>query len=267
MAMIKSIDINSDCGESFGNWKMGADEDLLPLITTANVACGYHAGDPATMLRTVRLAEENGVAVGSHPGLPDLMGFGRRRMAITPEEAYAYVHYQTGALRSLLEARGLALHHVKPHGALYLMLYDDDELAAAVAQAIDEACPAPMLYYPAPTAQQALPKAAAKRGIRVIGEVYFDLPYDRTGKLVLERKKKALDLDDLRRRVRDYITTGEVTAITGERVRIPAESICVHGDGPNAVEVVRTVRAVLQECGCAVEAVPAGQTKRAAAAS
>src|SRR5206468_9877246 len=137
---------NCDCGESFGNWQMGADEKLLPHLTTATVACGFHAGDPTTMMRTIRAAKTHAVAVGSHPGLPDLLGFGRRRMEITPDEAYSYILYQSGALRSMLRAQEMELHHVKVHGALYSMLIDDEELSELVVQAILDVCPNKMLY-------------------------------------------------------------------------------------------------------------------------
>lgn len=235
-------DINCDCGESFGNWTMGADEAVMPHISTANVACGFHAGDPATIARTVELAVAHGVSVGAHPGLPDLMGFGRRRMAITPEEAYCYVAYQAGALSGMLARHDRRLSHIKPHGVLYLMLNEEADLAEAVARAIRDLCPDPKLYWPAPIAGRALPEAATALGIRVIPEVYFDLDYDARGQLVLQRKKAALDLDDLKGRVAAYLATGEVVAVTGERVRIEAESICVHGDGPNAADVARTIR-------------------------
>jgi UPF0271 protein len=240
------MDINCDCGESFGNWTMGADDDLLPHITTANVACGFHAGDPLTMVRTVDLAVRLGVAVGAHPGLPDLMGFGRRRMDITPDEAYAYVTYQAGGLAAMLARHGTSLHHVKPHGALYLMLNEREDLARAVVRAIRDVMPSPRLYWPAPVVGRALPELAAAAGIPVIREVYFDLEYSRDGDLVLQRKKQALDLDVLQRRLVDYLDTGQITAITGERVPMAAESICVHGDGPNAADVAATVRSLLE---------------------
>jgi UPF0271 protein len=237
-----ALDINCDCGESFGNWKMGTDEELLPHLTTANVACGFHAGDPVTMMRTVRIAKEHGVVVGSHPGLPDLLGFGRRRMEITRDEAYSYILCQSGALRSMLEAHGMTLHHVKLHGALYAMLSEDEELSDAAAQAIIEVCPDRILYWPAPTSVSALPRVAAARGIQVVGEVYVDLDYDAKGKLILQRQKVLVDRDHVRGRVREFLTTGKVTCVTGETVAMDAESICVHGDGPNALEVVQAVR-------------------------
>ncbi len=254
MSGITTIDINCDCGESFGNWPMGADEAIMPLITTANVACGFHGGDPLVMRKTVALAAGNGVAVGAHPGLPDLAGFGRRKMDVTADDAYAMVVYQVGALKAFLEARGMALHHVKPHGALYVMLHDQEEVAAAVAEAIRDTCPAPLLYWPAPVEQHALPRAARKLGIEVIGEVYFDLAYSDEANLIVERKKTAKDLDDVARRLRRYLAEGVVESVSGRTIRLDAATICVHGDGPNSVDIARTVRSVLEEEGVRIEA-------------
>lgn len=241
------MDINCDCGESFGNWKMGSDEALMPHITTANIACGFHAGDPVVIHETVALALQNDVVVGAHPGLPDLMGFGRRRMDISPDEAYAYVVYQAGAVAAMLAAKGKSLHHIKPHGIFYTMLNEDAALAEAVARAICDVCPEPKLYWPAPLDDCALPEAAKAIGIEVVAEVYFDLRYDRTRKLILERQKKPVDLVDLRKRLGDYLQTGEITAASGERLLMPAGSICVHGDGPNAPELANTIVEVLHE--------------------
>ena len=157
--MRNQMDINCDMGESFGNWSMGDDAGMMPFITTANVACGFHASDPVTMLSTVKLAKGYQIAIGAHPGLPDLLGFGRRAMNITPEDAYAYVVYQVGALQASLATQGLKLHHIKPHGAFYSVLKTQTELADAVAEAIQKLSDQPMLYWPAPTSA-ALPSAA-----------------------------------------------------------------------------------------------------------
>lgn len=253
MNRLTSIDINCDCGESFGNWSLGADDALLPLITTANVACGFHGGDPLVMQRTVAIARENGIAVGAHPGLRDLEGFGRRQMRITPDEAYALVVYQTGALKAFLEAAGMKLHHVKPHGALYAMLNVENDLAQAVARAIVDTCPAPLLYWPAPVELHALPKAAKAAGIKVVGEVYFDLGYDDDARLVVERKKSEKKLEDIGERVRRYVRTGEVLSVNGNPIAIEAQSICIHGDGPNALAVAETVISVLRQEGVAIK--------------
>jgi UPF0271 protein len=246
---MRTMDINCDCGESFGNWKMGADKEIIPLITTANVACGFHAGDPVTMLRSIEYACAASAVVGAHPGMPDLMGFGRRRMALTADEAHAYTLYQAGALSAALAAKGMRLHHVKPHGALYGMLNEERDLAEAVCRAILAVCPQPMLYWAGPAAGQALPEVARREGIRVVEEAYFDLDYDADGRLVLQRGVAAVDLDTLRKKIRDFLQTGEVVARTGERIRIDAESICVHGDGANSLDVVKTVRQIVEECG------------------
>lgn len=247
--MRETIDINCDCGESFGNWVLGADEALMPLMTTANVACGFHAGDPVVMQRTVAAARQNGVAVGAHPGLPDLAGFGRRRMDIKPEEAYALVLYQVGALKAFLDPLDMELHHVKPHGALYSMLHDQEEVAAAVAEAIRDSCPVPLLYWPAPVEMHALPRAARKLGIEVIGEVYFDLAYTDDAQLIVERKKTAKDLADIRARVEGYLADGTVTSVSGKSIALSADTICIHGDGPNSLAIAETVRATLAANG------------------
>ncbi len=252
-----SIDINCDCGESFGNWRMGADQQIVPLITTANIACGFHAGDPITMQRTVEYVQAAGGAAGAHPGMPDLLGFGRRRMALTPEEGYAYTLYQAGALAAVLKAKGMALHHVKPHGALYGMLNEEWELAEAVCRAIIDVCPRPILYWAGPSAGRVLPEAARKAGIRLVEEAYFDLEYDAGGHLVLQRGVGSVDLNALRRKVRRFLETGEVIATTGERIKLQAESICVHGDGASSLDVVKTVREVIEEHGWRIAPVEA----------
>ena len=264
--MAGTFDINIDCGESFGNWVMGADEALMPHVTTANVACGFHAGDPVTMMKTIDLAKENEVAVGSHPGLPDLMGFGRRVMAISPDELYAYVVYQTGALRAALEARGMALHHVKPHGALYKMLNEDEDLGEAFSRAVIDLCPEPMIYYPAPVDRHAVTRIAADMGIDVVPELYFDLPYDDDGTLVLKRSNEGADLEDTRERLGVFLESGEAISVNGARVSIPARSICLHGDGPNAVDLAKTIGAGLLERGYALQPLAPAPTVQGRAA-
>jgi 5-oxoprolinase (ATP-hydrolysing) subunit A len=248
---MRTIDINCDLGESFGNWTMGDDEVVIPEITTANVACGFHASDPVTMVNTVRLCWQNGVAVGAHPGLPDLLGFGRRTMAITPDDAYAYVLYQAGALQGILRTSGASLHHVKPHGAMYSIVHSDAVLAEPVAQAIADFGRHPMLYWPAPT-DAALPAAAQARGIRVVGEIYPDLEYRPDGTLILQRAKHETDVELAYRKVRRWLAEGVVEAVDGTRIDVDAESVCIHGDGPNALEVIRAVRRAIEDAGCRV---------------
>ena len=256
---MKSFDINIDCGESYGIWTMGADEELMPIVSTANAACGFHAGDPMTMVRTIDLAKANGVAIGAHPGLPDIVGFGRRHIDMTPDETHAIFAYQIGALQSLLRTRGMALHHVKSHGAYYAILNQDKAQAEAVVQAVIDTCDAPMLYYPAPARTHLLTQVALDRGVEVVQEIYFDLPYDRDGNLVLERaKNKGADLGETRRRLADYLDTGELVAHTGERIDMSeARSICLHGDGVNAPALAQVLREVLEERGYALQAVAA----------
>jgi 5-oxoprolinase (ATP-hydrolysing) subunit A len=248
---MRTIDINCDLGESFGNWTMGNDEVVIPEITTANVACGFHASDPVTMVDTVRRCHEHGVAVGAHPGLPDLLGFGRRAMAISPDDAYAYVIYQAGALRGVLDTVGEPLHHVKPHGAMYAILRTDEGLADAFAQAVHDLGSNPIVYWPEPTCPT-LPVAAEKLGIRVVGEVYPDLDYSPDGSLVIQRAKHETDVEKAYRQTRLWIEEGVVEALDGSRLELDAESVCVHGDGPNAREVVRAVRRAIADTGCRV---------------
>lgn len=249
-----TIDINSDCGESFGNWKMGADELILPRVTTANVACGFHGGDPVTLVQTVERALENGVEVGAHPGLPDLLGFGRRRMAISPEDAYAYIVYQVGALQAILRAQGGTLHHVKPHGSLAMMLMTEIDLAEAVAAAIADTCDNPMIYLPGPLGGVAMAEAAAKYGVRAVAEVYPDLSYDDDGGLVIQRQKQHTPIQDVVDQITRFLNDGQVQTLSGKLIDLEAESICVHGDGPNAAEVIDALRGAVEGCGRTIAA-------------
>ena len=250
--MLEHIDINCDMGESFGNWKMGDDAGMAKFITTANVACGFHAGDPLVMSGTVPLARDNGIAVGAHPGLPDLMGFGRRNMAISPEEAYAYVVYQVGALQAALAVQDMKLHHIKPHGAFYYVLKTNEELADAVAQAILKLTDTPMVYWPSPTSLTAFPRACKRLGIRLVGEIYPDLSYAADGSLIVERKLHETDIDFAVAQVERLVKNGAVQAVDGSLIEMDAESLCIHGDGPKCVAVASAIRNRLAELGCAV---------------
>ena len=243
------MDINCDLGESFGNWRMGADEELLPLITTASLACGFHGGDPVTMRRTVTAAVENGVAVGSHPGLPDLLGFGRRVMAVSPEDLYAYIVYQSGALEAFLREHGRELNHVKPHGALYPMLNRDEELAQAAVDAMFAVMSEPVLYWPAGSEDRALLRVCAERGVRVVREFYPDSRYGPDGETVVERERAPVTPDQAEAALRRFLSDGEVETINGGSLALAAESICVHGDGPHAVAIVARLVEVLKELG------------------
>lgn len=248
------IDLNCDLGESFGNWRMGSDEALFPRITSANIACGFHGGDAVTMLRTIRLAKEHGVAAGAHPGLPDLLGFGRRPMNLSPEDTYAYFVYQVGALRSALATNGITLHHVKPHGAFGIVL-QEEERAEAAAEAICDVMDEPMVYCPAESEDDIFPSVLKRYGVRHVPELYPDLSYAPNGTLTLQRVKEFTDPNRASNQVRRYVEEGCVEAHDGTLVSIKAESICIHGDGPNAAEVADSIRRVLDEHGYRVESV------------
>jgi 5-oxoprolinase (ATP-hydrolysing) subunit A len=254
-----TFDVNCDMGESLGNWVMGADEAIMPHITTANVACGFHGGDPVTMQRTVALAREHDVAVGAHPGFPDLLGFGRRRMELSPEDAAAYVTFQTGALRAFLDAEDMPLHHIKPHGAFFAFLRDEESMAEPVARAIAAFGDGVMLYWPAPAEGVAFCEAVAAQGVEIVEEIYPDLTYGPDGRLIVERHKKAADPAFAAAQVTQFLADGTVTATDGSTVALPgARSACVHGDASNAVEVAEAVGAAARAAGHPVEAVMLG---------
>ncbi len=238
------VDLNSDLGESFGNYTIGLDNEVIAHISSANVACGYHAGDPLVMDQTVRSAKAAGVAVGAHPGYPDLMGFGRRNMNCSPKEAKAYVKYQLGALMAFAKANGVKLQHCKPHGALYNMAAKDMELALALAEAIAEV-DRDMIFLA--LANSKMVDAAKQVGLRVASEVFADRAYQADGTLVPRKQPGAVihDTDEAIARTVRMVKEGKVTAITGEEVPLHADSICVHGDNSSAVEFVKNIRARL----------------------
>lgn len=242
------MDLNCDLGESFGNYQIGMDQDVIPLISSANIACGFHASDPVIMDKTVRMAQESGVSVGAHPGYPDLMGFGRRPMALAPAEAKACVQYQIGALSAFCKAAGSPLHHVKLHGALYNMAAADYTLARAICEGIFEIDNRLVLL--ALSGSQML-RAAADVGLASASEVFADRAYEKDGSIVDRRKPGAMitDQDEATRRVVRMVTEGSVTAVTGEDIAIQADSICVHGDNPSALTFVRAIRATLTAQG------------------
>ena len=235
--MKSSMDINCDMGESFGNWNMGNDEGMMPRITTANVACGFHASDPLTMLETVKLAKKHKVEVGSHPGLPDLLGFGRRAMNITPEDAHAYVVYQTGALQAALRVHGMRLHHIKPHGALYGMATRDDAVANAICD-VAQVFEVP-LFGMAGTVQDAVYRS---RGVPFVSEFYADLDYNEDGMVIITREHEAVEPRASAARVLRAIEQGKVKSVAGTDVSVKVETICVHSDTPGAVAVASAVR-------------------------
>ena len=245
------VDLNSDLGESFGAYTIGMDEAVIAHISSANVACGYHAGDPLVMDKTVAAAKAAGVAVGAHPGHPDLIGFGRRNMACSPKEVKAFIKYQMGAIQAFCTAHGVKLQHVKPHGALYNQAAKDMELSMAIAEAIAEVDKDVILMG---LAGSCMLEAGKKCGLRVASEVFADRAYQADGSLVPRSKPGAVihDKDEAIARTIRMVTEGKVTAITGEEVSIDAHSICVHGDNPSAVEFVKNIRAKLEEQGVTI---------------
>jgi UPF0271 protein len=262
--MTRTIDLNSDCGESYGTWRFGNDEGLMPHISSANLACGFHAGDAVTMLETVRLAKQHGVAVGAHPGFPDLAGFGRRAMNISPDEAYAYVTYQIGGLRAFLDTEDVALHHVKLHGALAVVAASAEPLAAAIVDAVARSAPGAVVYSPY-WPGNVFHDRLRDRGITVIEEMYADMRYDRRGIVIQERVRQAMPVEETVAQVESLLTEGQVRSADGEMVPIDAGSICFHGDGRNALELIEAVRQTIDRLGGSVAA-PDASTARAAAA-
>lgn len=248
-----AIDLNCDLGESFGAYKIGMDEEVIPYITSANVACGYHAGDPLVMKKTVAICKAHGVGIGAHPGYPDLMGFGRRNMAVKPEEAKAYVMYQIGALKAFCDAEGVSLKHVKPHGALYNMAGRDYDLARAIAEAVQAVDGSLRLM--ALSGSQMI-KAAEDIGLPYISEVFADRAYQNDGSLVLRTQPGAMieDEDEAIRRVIRMALEGRVAAIDGKEAAVRADSVCVHGDSPKALNFVKKIRAALEAEGIEVKA-------------
>jgi 5-oxoprolinase (ATP-hydrolysing) subunit A len=253
MALLK-IDLNCDLGESFGAYHMGADEQILPYISSANIACGFHAGDPSVMRKTVKLALQNQVAIGAHPGLPDLLGFGRRNMAISPEETFDIIIYQVGALWAFVQSEGGRLHHVKPHGALYNMAAVNQKLSEAVAEAVYKVNPELILYG---LAGSELIKAGNKIGLRTAQEVFADRTYQPDGTLTPRNTPQALINDPMQaaRQVVSMVKQGKVQAVSGEDVLIQADTVCMHGDGQQAVAFVHAIRDVLGKEGIAIQAI------------
>lgn len=250
---MKTIDLNADLGESFGAWRMGDDAAVMPHVSSANIPCGFHAGDPALMRRTVALAMKHGVAIGAHPSLPDLQGFGRREMRVTPDETYALTLYQIGALHAFAQAVGARLRHVKPHGALYNMAARDRGLADAIARAVRDFDARLILVG---LSGSALVDAGRAAGLAVAREAFCDRRYRADGKLAPRSESEAVidDIDAAIKQALSIITHNEVTASDGTQVHIEADTLCVHGDRPNAGEFARRLRAALADAGVRVAA-------------
>ena len=251
------IDLNADLGEGFGVWRLGDDEGLLDVVTSANVACGFHAGDPVTMRRVCRLAADRGVAVGAQVGYRDLAGFGRRRMEVDPEELEADVLYQIGALDGCARAAGTRVRYVKPHGALYNTAADDPEPAAAVASAVaayDRGLP--LLGLPG----SALADAAQEAGVAFVPEAFADRAYRADGRLVPRGEPGAVidDLYEVVARAAAFAVQHRVGALDGSTVAVEARSLCVHGDTAGAVYLAREIRRTLEDAGVTLAPFTAG---------
>ncbi len=242
------VDLNSDVGESFGSYKLGLDSEVLKYVSSANIACGWHAGDAMVMQKTVELAIKEDTCIGAHPGFPDLMGFGRRDLKVTKEEAKNYVKYQIGALWAFAESNGTKLQHVKAHGGLYNMAAKDPELAMAIAEAIYEVDKNLILMG---LANSEMINAGKAVGLKTANEVFADRAYNTDGTLVSRKLEGSMITDEelaLKRVVR-MVKEGKVQAINGEDIEIKADSICVHGDNPKAVEFVKLIKEALENEG------------------
>lgn len=247
----RTLDLGCDWGESFGPWSLGATPAILEVVSSVHLACGQHAGDPLTMARSVAAAAAAGVAIGAHPGWPDLVGFGRRELACSSEETHALVLYQLGALAAFTTAAGVPLVHVKPHGALYLQAQRESEIALAVARAVHDFDPDLLVIT---QANGALAVAAASLGLGVARELFADRRYEANGSLSPRALAGAV-LDDPKlaaAQVLEAVETGAVTARTGERVEVNFETVCIHGDGPHALDVAQAVRGALEGSGVTV---------------
>lgn len=248
-----TIDLNSDLGESFGQWRMGDDAAMLDIVTSANVACGFHAGDPAGILRTLKAATAKDVTIGAHVAYPDLVGFGRRSMDVASDELTADVIYQIGALQALAHAAGTQVRYVKPHGALYNTIAHDKRQALAVIEAI-RAVDANLVLIA--LAGSSLIELARNEGLTCIAEAFADRAYTPQGTLVSRREAGAVlhDAEQVAQRMLRLVESGTVEAIDGSITRIEAESICVHGDSPGAIQMAREVRQLLEKSGVALQA-------------
>lgn len=249
--MNRTIDLNSDLGEGFGPYKIGNDEEILDYVSSANIACGYHAGDHNIMNSTVKMAKEKGVAVGAHPGLPDRLGFGRRDMKMEPHDVYNLVTYQVAALQGFCNIHDVALRHVKPHGALYNMAAKNARMAESIAQAVFDFNPDLLLFG---LSGSELIKAGDKAGLGTISEVFADRTYQPDGSLTPRSNKNAMitDTTEAANQVIRMITEGKVTALDGSRSAIKAQTVCVHGDGPKALHFVSELEKELTKNGISI---------------
>ena len=244
--MAGKVDLNCDMGESFGIYKIGNDEEMMKHVSSISVGCGFHGGDPHVMRRTVALAAEHGVAVGAHPGYPDMIGFGRRKMDISPEEAFDYIIYQVGALKGFCQAAGVELQHVKPHGEFYQMLWRNEDLTRGVLEAVRSIKPVPVflaLYGTIPY------QMAQEMDIKVTGELYADLEYLPDGTTTIKKVHGPIDTAETVGKVLKMILDGRVTTIDGREIEVEGSSVCFHGDSPQSPEIIKEVKKALSEKG------------------
>jgi UPF0271 protein len=234
------VTINCDMGEAFGIYRFGDDAACMPYVTHANIACGFHASDPTVMWRTVRAAKQHGIAIGSHPGLPDRQGFGRRELQVTRDEVTAFVLYQTGALKAFVDSESLILSHIKPHGALFGMAQRDVKIADGIAEAALR-FDLPVIAY----SDCAMSEVFTRRGVPFTCEFYADLDYDDNGRQIITREHEPVAPDQVARKVLRAVTEGKTQSVTGKDVEVVADSICVHSDTPNAVAVAKAVYSAL----------------------
>ena len=250
---MKTIDLNCDMGESFGTYVLGYDEQAMPFVTSINVACGFHASDPDNMAKTLKLARQNGTAVGAHPGFPDLVGFGRRALAMTPAEVKHAVMYQIGALDAFCRAEGIKMQHVKAHGALYNMAEKDLSFGLAIAEGIKAVNPD---LYMLCLANSLMVTAAQQTGLAFVAEAFADRAYTEEGTLVPRKIAGSVihDVQEVVARVVRMVKAGTVISLSGKEVPIDAQTICVHGDTPGAVEMVKAIRVALEREGVQLKA-------------
>lgn len=256
MSSMRQIDLNCDMGESFGHYKLGLDEEIIKFISSANIGCGFHGGDPWVMRKTVRMAKERGVGIGAHPGLPDLVGFGRRLMDVSPSEVKNDVLYQVGSLYAFARAEGVQLQHVKPHGALYNMVARDERLGRAVAEAVREFDRDLILVA---LAGSRLLKLAQKMELKVASEAFADRAYNSDGSLVSRKLPHALitDREAVLSRAIQMIMDGRIISVDGKPVEVKVDTLCLHGDSPQALQLARALREQLEKVGLSV--VPMGK--------
>lgn len=246
------VNLNCDMGESFGLYELGNDEEMMQYITSANIACGFHAGDPHVMRRTVELSKTYGVGIGAHPGFPDLLGFGRRYMTCTPSEIKDYVMYQVGALREFCSAANVRIQHCKPHGALFMKAAEDKAIARAIVETLHEIDPEMIIFA---LNQSELLEEAIKMGVPVVKEVYADREHTETGSIVLTRKGTEIsDYEAMAQRVVRMVKEERVITHDGKDAPIKAETICIHGDTPGAPLLAKKIVEALKAAG--VEIVP-----------